>query len=383
MTIEQMLKAEAERLGFFISGITSPDAPTSFPVYSNWVERGHHAGMEYLATQRALSARADPLTLLPECQSILVLGMPYAHPDIFPSSGDQSDSPTTGKIAAYAWGKDYHDIITPRTETLVTWLQGQLGMEEFPWKSYTDTGPLLERDLAMRAGLGWIGRNSNLIHPKIGSHFFLAEILLPVTLKLDQPFDKDHCGSCHRCVQACPTGCILPNRTIDASRCISYLTIENKSEIPADLRPQLGNRVFGCDVCQSVCPWNRKSTGIVIDPSFHPGDINPHLDLHTVFDLSPQEFNQHYRGSPLKRTKRRGLLRNCAVVLGNTPNIANLPVLEKVILSEFEPLVRGHAAWALGNIQDIKALRALKSAHISEKDPDVLTEINNALERLA
>jgi epoxyqueuosine reductase len=380
MTIEQKLKAEAERLGFFISGITTPDPPASFPVYSSWVELGHHAEMEYLATQRALSARADPLYLLPECQSILVLGMPYAHPLSSPSSGDQSDSPITGKIAAYAWGKDYHDIITPRCEALVSWLQGQLGMEDFPWKGYTDTGPLLERDLAMRAGLGWIGRNSNLIHPKIGSHFFLAEILLPVKLKPDQPFLKDQCGSCQRCIQACPTGCILPNRTIDASRCISYLTIENKTDIPANLRPQLGNRVFGCDVCQSVCPWNRKSTRSVIDPAFHPGNINPYLDLHTVFDLSPQEFNQHYRGTPLKRSKRRGILRNCAVVLGNTSNTASIPVLEKVILSEFEPLVRGHAAWALGNFQDIKALGALKSAQKSEKDPHVLFEINNALE---
>ena len=383
MTIERKLKAEAERLGFFVSGITTPDPPASFPHYKNWVDHGLYAGMEYLATQRALSARSDPLKLLSECRSILVLGMPYAHPVNPTSSHDQSSSTLIGKVAAYAWGQDYHEIIAPRLETLAQWLQEQLGIEDFPWKSYTDTGPLLEHDLAMRAGLGWIGRNTQLIHPKFGSHFFLAEILLPITLEPDEPFNNDYCGNCQRCIQACPTGCILPDRTIDASRCISYLTIENKSDIPVDLRPQLENKVFGCDDCQSVCPWNGKSTGIVVDPAFCPVTISPHLDLYTVLDLSPQEFNTQYRGSPLKRAKRRGLLRNCAVALGNNPHMASLPVLEKVITSEFEPLVRGHAAWALGNIQDQEAVRVLKSAHQSEKDPAVLNEIEAAMNLLS
>jgi epoxyqueuosine reductase len=383
MTIEHLIKAEAERLGFTISGITTPDPPVSFPRYKSWIESGHHAGMDYLATPRASTARANPRTLLSECQSILVLGIPYARPPVdagFPEG--HSPFPLTGKIAAYAWGEDYHNIITPRLEKLAKWLQNQLDMKEFSWKGYTDTGPILEHDLAMRAGLGWIGRNTNMIHPRKGSYFFLAELLLPVTLQPDEPFEQDRCGSCQRCIQACPTGCILPDRTIDAARCISYLTIENKADIPVNLRPGLGNMVFGCDICQSVCPWNNKSTRAKIDPIFHPDPIHPGLDLHTVFDLSPQEFNTQYSGSPLKRAKRRGILRNCAVVLGNFPHSTHIPVLKKVLTTEFEPLVRGHAAWALGNIRDQKAVEALKEALQTENDLPVLTEIRNALNQL-
>lgn len=383
MTIEKKLKAEAERLGFFISGITTPDPPASFPQYLNWLEKGRHANMDYLATQRALAARADPRALLAECRSILVLGLPYANPILPPVIGNQTNSIPTGRIAAYAWGKDYHDIITPRLERLANWLQDQLGLNRFPWKSYTDTGPILEHDLAMRAGLGWIGRSTNLIHPEIGSHFFLAEILLPVDLEPDNPFDKDYCGSCQRCVQACPTGCILSDRTIDAARCISYLTIENRASIPVDLRPRLENRVFGCDVCQTVCPWNSKSNGVVVDPIFGPETINSGIDLFSVFDLSPQDFNKRFRGRAIKRAKRRGILRNCAVALGNAPHPASIPLLGKVIKSEFEPLVRAHAAWALGNIKDQKAAAALTLVQHTEKDPGVLAEIRNALDILA
>jgi epoxyqueuosine reductase len=206
----------------------------------------------------------------------------------------------------------------------------------------------MERDLAQRAGLGWIGKNTCLINPKSGSYFLLAEILLGIDLEPDPPFTADRCGTCTRCIEACPTGCILPNRTLDAQRCIAYLTIENKSEIPPDLRPQMGNRIFGCDVCQMVCPWNR-FTAIEYDQSLAPNPVPGSPDLRADLRLTSQEFNRKFKDSPVQRARRRGYLRNVAVALGNSGNPAAIPSLEAA-LQEDEPLVRSHAEWALKQI---------------------------------
>jgi len=210
---------------------------------------------------------------------------------------------------------------------------------------YTDTGPILERDLAQRAGIGWIGKNTCLIHPQHGSYFLLSEIFLDLALEPDSPFVTDHCGTCTRCIDACPTDCILPNRTIDATRCISYLTIELKDDIPTELRNKMGNWVFGCDICQIVCPWNRfAGEG---DPAF--GDINPSHALTDELDISTQEFNQRFKRTPVKRAKRRGYLRNVAVALGNSGDMHALPVLQN-ILNDEEPMIREHAQWAMDEI---------------------------------
>ena len=222
-----------------------------------------------------------------------------------------------GQIAAYAWGDDYHLVITERLQELVDFIEKQVS-HPVPNRWYTDTGPILERDLAQRAGLGWIGKNTCLVNPRHGSYFLLAEILLGIELEPDPPFQTDHCGTCTRCIEACPTQCILPDRTIDARRCISYLTIEQKDDIPIDLRSFIGDWIFGCDVCQMVCPWNRSPAlqraqrGASVaapggDPALAPREDIPHPNLIREMELTFKEFNRKFKNSPIKRTKHRVL----------------------------------------------------------------------------
>ncbi|MFZ5912140.1 MAG: tRNA epoxyqueuosine(34) reductase QueG [Chloroflexota bacterium] len=362
MTLKQAIEGEARRLGFVLAGVTTPDPPGHLSTYERWLEAGRHADMRYLAEERARARRADPRLLLPECKSILVLAIPYfsslpsgEESGVMASSLPQGEGPggrsslPHGKLAAYAWGEDYHLVIPPKLQSLVAFIEAQVG-HPVPHRAYTDTGPLLERDLAQRAGLGWIGKNTCLIHPKLGSFFFLAEILLGLELEPDLPFQADHCGACTRCMQACPTQCILPDRTLDARRCLSYLTIENKGPIPPDLRPKLGDWVFGCDICQTACPWNRFAPRD-IDASFTPRLASAQPGLISALSLSPTDFNRTFEDSPVKRAKRRGYLRNVAVALGNVGGPEAVPALRSA-LDDPEPLVREHAAWALTQIEE-------------------------------
>ncbi len=296
--------------------------------------------MDYLASQRSQIRRADPKQILPECKSILVLALPY--PAVSQKTVNRQRS--TFNIAAYALGADYHEVIPPRLKQIVEFIEKQVG-HPVPHRCYTDSGPLLERELAQRAGLGWIGKNSMLIHPKAGSTFLLAEILLGIELEPDDPFPTDHCGTCTRCLDACPTQCILPDRTLDSRRCISYLTIENKGKIPEELRELIGSWIFGCDICQQVCPWNRFS--LPSDPALEPSIPLPVQTSDLL--LSSVEFNQRFRHSPIKRSKRRGYLRNLAAATGNTGNEDDLPFLEQAAKDE-EPLVQEHAKWAIDKI---------------------------------
>ncbi|GAB1469266.1 tRNA epoxyqueuosine(34) reductase QueG [Chloroflexota bacterium] len=292
--------------------------------------------MDYLASERNCSRRADPKLILPECESILVLALPYS-----PTHSDQNSE---FKIAAYALGDDYHDIIPPRLQEIVQFIEEQVG-HPVPNRYYTDTGPILERELAQRAGLGWIGKNSILINPQAGSTFLLAEIFLGIKLEPDDPFPSDHCGACTRCIDACPTDCILPNRTVNARRCISYLTIENKGDIPEELRSKIGNWIFGCDICQQVCPWNRFS--LPADTALKPNIPLPVLTSDLL--LKPPEFNLRFKRSPIKRSKRRGYLRNLASAVGNTGSEKDLSMLEQAAQDE-EALVQEHAQWAIKKI---------------------------------
>ena len=345
MKLKQAIKEQARRLGFPLAGVATPEPPLHLATYEHWLDSGRHGNMHYLADERARARRADPRQILPECQSILVLATPYADP----KSAETPEQPRlTGRIAAYAWGDDYHNTFIPKLQELVTYIEEHAG-HPIPNRYYTDTGPILERDLAQRAGLGWIGKNTCLINPKHGSYFLLAEILLGLELEPDAPFPTDHCGTCTRCIKACPTSCILPNRTIDARRCVSYLTIELKDNIPEELRPRLGDNVFGCDICQTVCPWNRFTT-LEIDASFTPRPDVPTPNLIHDLSLTPQEFNRKFKGSPVKRTKRRGYLRNVAVALGNSKNPDAIPALEQA-LEDPEPMVREHTSWALEKIK--------------------------------
>ena len=370
--LKDVIKDKARQLGFILAGVTTPEPPPHYSTFETWLAQGRHGTMDYLATERSRARRADPRQILPECQSIVVLATPYSpplHPPISAQHVNDGKAKLSaemggregGRIAAYAWGADYHDVLAARMKELVQFIEEQVG-HSVKNRCYTDTGPILERDLAQRAGIGWIGKNTCLINPKHGSYFLLSEIFLELALEPDAPLVTDHCGTCTRCIEACPTDCILPDRTIDATRCISYLTIELKEDIPAELRDKMGNWVFGCDICQMVCPWNRfAGEG---DPAF--GDENPAHSLGEDLSMTAQEFSQRFKGSPVKRAKRRGYLRNVAVALGNIGDMHALPVLQNASKDE-EPLVREHAQWAIEKIkQQLGATREEKAGKLDE-----------------
>ncbi|MBN2554524.1 MAG: tRNA epoxyqueuosine(34) reductase QueG [Anaerolineales bacterium] len=371
--LKARIKQEALALGFSLAGVTSPEPPAGYPRYEAWLEAGHHGGMSYLASELGRERRADPRKILPGCRSIIVLATAY-RPENLPSQDAQAGP----RIAAYALGRDYHLTLVERMHALVACIQGMTAAP-FSSKVYTDTGPILERELARRAGLGWIGRNSCLIHPQQGSFLFLSEILVSLELEPDPPFEKDLCGTCRRCIDACPTGCILENHTIDANRCISYLTIEAHGRIQEELREPIGNRLFGCDTCQDVCPWNRRFGSSTRDFAFMP---RPHLadpSLPAFLRLNPEAWREPFAESPLPRAKRKGLVRNACVVAGNTRDPASIPALETALRCDPEALVREHAAWALGQIGGTDVLAVLGNAMLTETNPAVRSAIQKAL----
>ncbi len=374
--LKDLTRVEAKRLGFGLFGVTRPEPSRQAAIFEAWLAAGRHGEMAYLASERSRLGRSDPGLLLPGCRSIVVLGMAYP-------AFERGEQAGNGKVAAYAWGADYHELLAERLRSLVQFIETQVG-EPVANRWYTDTGPLLERELAQRAGLGWIGKNSCLIHPSGGSNYLLAEILLGIEMEVDAPFEADYCGNCARCLEACPTGCILTNRTIDARRCISYLTIELKGAIPVELRPQLAGWVFGCDVCQQVCPWNRFADRQAVDLGLieRPGVARP--ELVNELRLRWEDFNRKFKGSAVRRAKRRGYLRNTVVVLGQSASRTGDPgatkALAHVLQDDPEALVRGHAAWALGQVGGEAARQALLQAADQEAEPAVQEEIRRALE---
>ncbi len=362
-------KARALGLGFDLVGITSADPPAHLDVFDRWLAAGRHGNMTYMSEERSRRRRADPREILPECKSILVVAQ----------NVHQQPQEANARIAEYARGDDYHDVFHARLQGLTTDLQTELG-KVFPYRIYVDTGPLLERELAQRAGLGWIGKNTCLINPKRGSFLLLAEVLLGLRLPPDLPFEADRCGSCNRCIEACPTACILPDRTLDARRCISYLTIELKEEIPAEFRPAIGGWLFGCDVCQQVCPWNRFASP-TDDPAFQPRPILEPPQPKAFLTLTSGTMWSDLKGSPLRRPARRGLSRNAAVVLGNRADSASVPALTIALQNDPDGMVRAHAAWALGQVGTTDAVHALVACLPSEADDRVRGEIQAALGR--
>lgn len=335
------IKAEACRLGFNLAGITDPAVGALTTFYTDWLAQGYHAEMNYLARPDAVAKRADPRRIMPETRSILVVGMDYYPGDFPPAEG------LVGRVARYAWGADYHALMLERLEQLASWIDRQMA-RPLAYRAYVDTGPLLERALAHQASLGWIGKNTNLVHPDRGSYFFLGELLLDLDLQPDTPWSGDRCGSCTACLDACPTGALVAPHTLDARRCISYLTVEHRGAIPEALRPSLADRVFGCDICQEVCPWNRRFARPTDEPGLRP--LHPTLDLLELLALDEDAFRARFREKPLWRARRAGLLRNAAVVLGNLGDPAAIPTLEAA-RSDPNPLVAEHAAWAMEQIR--------------------------------
>jgi epoxyqueuosine reductase len=369
------VKRQARHLGFDLVGVTTPDPPAHLDVFTAWLEADRHGEMAYLATERARQRRADPRSVLPECESILVVGA---------NCRGQSARPTVGRarIAAYAQGEDYHTVLVERLESLVAFIRDRAGMKDLRYRVYTDTGPIMERELAQRAGLGWIGKNTCLINPGRGSHFLLAEILLSIRLMPDRPFSADRCGSCTRCIDACPTKCILPDRTLDATRCISYLTIEAKATIPQFLRSPIGDWIFGCDICQDVCPWNVRFSEPTTDVAFQPRPALADARPEDFLGLRPGDWKRDLGRTALVRPKRRGLVRNAAIVAGNQRKPESIQPLSAVLLGDPDPMARSHAAWALGQISGPGARSTLLQALSSEQDLQVLVEVDGALRHM-
>ena len=283
-----------------------------------------------------------------------------------------------GWISRYAWGQDYHTVLGDKLQALVAVIRAIEGPDvQARW--YVDTGPILERELAWRAGLGWPGKNTNLINRHVGSWLFLGAILLDRELVYDAPATA-HCGTCTRCLVACPTGALVAPGVLDARRCISYLTIELRGPIPRELRPLMGTHIFGCDICQAVCPWNRQAPESS-DAAFLPRAGFAAPELMPLLRLSEEEFRARFQGSPISRAKRRGLLRNVAVALGNLRDLRAVPALQAA-LYEAEPLIRSHAAWALGRLGGGEARQALQAVLSTERDGDVREEITLALTEL-
>jgi epoxyqueuosine reductase len=376
--LNRRIEAIARRLGFDLLGIVPAAPPATLAHFRAWLAKGYHGGMGYLARPDAVARRADPARILPGARSLIVVGLNYHTRPLPPAL---RDDPARGLIASYAWGADYHDLMLPRLEELAAALEDQT-RGPIAHRAYVDTGPLLERDLAAAAGLGFVGKNTNLIHPRVGSWLFLGELLLSADLLLrDGGGEGGTCGRCRRCLEACPTAAFAAPYLLDARRCISYLTIEHRGPIPRELRPLLGNRIFGCDICQEVCPWNRRFARPGAEPGLHPrdaGSIAPHLlDL---LALDEGAFRRRFRRTPIWRARRRGLLRNAAVAAGNWGDPAAVPALARA-LDDDEPLIRSHAAWALGRIGGERARSTLARALAIEADDEVRAEIEAARAR--
>jgi epoxyqueuosine reductase len=364
------LKAEAERLGFSLAAACPAISPTGATRLGEWLHLGYGGEMDYIG--RRQPAYADPGLVLEGARSILMLTLDYrtADPQL-PQDGQ-------GRISRYAWGPtDYHDVIHERLKQLVQLVESRVPGAKA--RGVVDSAPLLEREFAQLAGLGWIGKHTLLLSQKQGSYFFLAALLTDQELVYDEPQDADHCGSCTACLDACPTEAFVQPHLLDATRCISYLTIELDGPIPRELRPGIGDWLFGCDVCQDVCPWNRFAP-VTEETSFQPRSDAPSnpVELAELFELDDASFRARFRHTPLWRAKRRGLLRNAAIVLGNQRSPDIIPALLRG-LHDAESLVRGASAWALGEIGTEESTAALKERLADEVDTCVRKEIDAAL----
>lgn len=375
MDLSVALKAEARRLGFSMVGIMPAQSARRLSAYLNWIAQEYHGLMGYMARPDRVLRRQDLNVILPGVRSIVCVGLDYETIKLPPHI---AHDPARGRISNYAWGADYHDLMTPRLHALADWLSWATS-DPVSQKVYVDTGAILERDHGEQAGLGFVGKNTMLIGPRRGSWFFLGELLTTAALPPDPaPRFMPSCGACHRCLDACPTNAFPQPYVLDARRCISYLTIELKGWIPREFRPLMGNWVYGCDVCQLVCPFNRFAPESV-ESAFRPGSVEEAAPrLSTLLALDEGMFQRRFAGSPVRRIGRARLVRNACV---NAGNYASVELLDQLLplLADPEFLVRGHAAWALGRIGHEKARQGLAAALDQEINVEVRAEIGDAL----
>jgi len=365
--IAEIAKELELKAGVALLQVGSP----AFRRYQEWLKQGYQGTMSYL--ERGLAKREDLQNILPQAQSIICLSWDYGEvkspqPPFIKGGQGGISSPF---ISRYAWQKDYHLILREKLEKFEAKLSELFPQAQF--RSYVDTGPVQEKHWASLAGLGWMGKHTNLIHPTQGSYFFLASILTTLNLPEDSP-SSDHCGRCEACIQICPTQAIVAPYVLDARRCISYLTIELKGVIPREFRHALGNHVFGCDDCQEVCPWNRQAR--------LPEEFLRNVSVEELLEwlaLNEKEFKEKFKNSPILRAKRRGFLRNVCVVLGNLKEEKSILALQKA-LHDSEPLIRIHAVWALGQFKTKHSRAILEGFFLQERHPEVLEEIRFVLE---
>jgi epoxyqueuosine reductase len=339
LSIENLIKAQAYGLGFDLVGITSLGPMATAGKFDDWIANDYAGEMEYLA--RGAAKRRDSRLPCTGAVSAVVVGLTY---------GGREQS---GPVARYARGDDYHDLMTERLRDLHHWLERELD-RSIIGKAFVDTGPILERDLARRAGLGWFGKNTNLLNPRLGSFFFIGALVIELELEPDTPFEADRCGTCRKCLDACPTDAFVDDRILDATKCISYLTIEARAGIPIELRDRIGEMVYGCDICQEVCPWNIRFSRELSEDAFRPREAVARKDARTlateILRMNEDGYRSSFRGSPMKRAKLRGLKRNAAVVLGNVGGEEDIALLLASNV-ESDPLVAEHVDWAIKAIQ--------------------------------
>jgi len=377
ISARQSLTARVKRLaaehGLDVAAVTTADA---FPELSDTLEAhvagGRVRGLDWFTAERARFSTA-PRNLQPSAVSILSVGVAYWSVD----PGKPDDGVPRGRIARYAWGVDYHDLLKTRMRAVHRAIEALVG-QPVEARHLVDTARIVDRAVAARAGLGWYGKNACIIVPGHGSWVLLGELLLDLDLEPDAPLTRS-CGRCRICLDRCPTGAIVAPYTVETPRCLSFQTIEQGGVIPPELRPLLGDWVFGCDVCQDVCPYTRAARP-EIDPAFLPRTVeNAYPSLHRLIAMGNAEFRDRYRGTPVTRAKRRGLARNAAVALGNVGSEADVPVLAAVLRDHDEPLVRGHAAWALARLGGGDARHALERRRHLEPEATVRLEIDEAL----
>ena len=367
--LKGQIREAARHLGFEVVGVTSV-APLARDekAFREWCVSGFAAGMDYMT--RSPQMHTQPQLLAPWSVSLITLAVNY-----HATAPEFEHEHRFGRVARYAWGRDYHDVVKPRLVALAGEIE-QLAGRPVHARCFVDAVPLLERAAAARAGLGFFGKNTNLLQSSRGSWFFLAEILVDLDLPADPSEVKVSCGSCHRCLDACPTEAFEGRYVLDSRRCISYLTIENKGVIPRELRKGLGEWIFGCDVCQDVCPFNRFSSD-TLWPELRPeAGAGPRLNLVELLSISTDaEFRARFRGTPLTRPKRKGLLRNAAVVAANVGSTAAVPALVERVEHDSEPLIRSHSLWALSHLDPAKASRISEGLPSRDDDPLVGEEI--------
>jgi len=340
-SLEQRIKEHARDLGFELAGIAPARPADGFDRLHDWLARGFAGDMAYM--YRHAEARRDPASILPEVRCVVMVALHYK-----PAADDRQTATGTGRVARYARGADYHDVLRNRLKQLLARAQ-----QEAPGcrgRGVVDTAPLLERDFARRAGLGWFGKNTMLLNKRLGSYFFLGALLLDLELQPDAVHEASHCGTCTACLDACPTDAFVAPGVLDSRRCLSYLTIELHGSVPPEMRGHMTDWLFGCDVCQEVCRWNRKAPP-GSEPALQARPDLEAIDLVELLGLSEEDFRHRFGGTGLMRSKRRGLLRSAALLLGNRGDPAALPALERAS-RDLDPIIREAAQWALGRIAE-------------------------------